>query len=262
MANGNCRHCGKETRVFASSGRPHKFCSKKCSDAGRTNKSQKSQAQRKRDSQRRRERIAFDPEYRERQRTSARVRKKRSAMLPHNRLKAAWSKLLNRMPDYTMEEFAEYHERVIIHGHATPYIRWKESATPIAKQPRICNPWDGLDSAAKYRVRYHQDIGYRIRERMRSQFRKWITGERKAKPSFMAALNYDWTELRRHLERQFLPGMTWDNMGAWHIDHITPKREFSTHEEADIRACWSLYNLRPCWAAENQRKHGVRVYLL
>jgi len=33
-------------------------------------------------------------------------------------------------------------------------------------------------------------------------------------------LGCDFAELFAHLERQFLPGMSWDNRGEWHIDHI------------------------------------------
>ena len=72
------------------------------------------------------------------------------------------------------------------------------------------------------------------------------------------------TELMRHLERQFLPGMTWANRGDWHIDHVRPlcSFEFTTPECPQFREAWALTNLRPLWAADNIRKSGRRDLLL
>jgi Zn ribbon nucleic-acid-binding protein len=58
-------------------------------------------------------------------------------------------------------------------------------------------------------------------------------------------------ECRKHLERQFWPGMSWDNYGEWHVDHIRPCASFE--DPADPR-CWHFTNLQPLWAAENLAK--------
>lgn len=67
-----------------------------------------------------------------------------------------------------------------------------------------------------------------------------------------------WTmdELKAHLEANFEPGMNWGNMRLWHIDHIVPVVSFSLTgvDDPNIRAAWSLSNLRPLWARENQSK--------
>jgi len=67
---------------------------------------------------------------------------------------------------------------------------------------------------------------------------------------------YTWEELRHHLETRFLPGMTWENMGEWHIDHIIPVSHFyfDNPEDQDFKVCWSLLNLRPLWAKDNLSK--------
>jgi hypothetical protein len=93
---------------------------------------------------------------------------------------------------------------------------------------------------------------------MRRQFKKWLSGERIAKPSFLSSLNYTWAELRDHIEKQFVRGMDWSNAGRWHIDHIAPKSSFDPSDAAQVRACWSLENLRPLWALDNMRK-GARL---
>lgn len=65
-------------------------------------------------------------------------------------------------------------------------------------------------------------------------------------------LGYSPIELKTHLESLFQDGMTWENYGEWHIDHIKPVSSF------DIDSCPSeinaLLNLRPLWALENLSK--------
>lgn len=64
--------------------------------------------------------------------------------------------------------------------------------------------------------------------------------------------------LRQHLERQFKPGMSWDNYGlyGWHIDHIIPVSYFDHSDPEQQRRCWHYTNLRPLWAEDNLRKHN------
>ena len=69
-------------------------------------------------------------------------------------------------------------------------------------------------------------------------------------------LKYTPEELINHLEKQFKDGMTWDNYGDFHIDHIIPISSFNIQEIGDeeFMKCWSLSNLQPMWGEENIRK--------
>jgi hypothetical protein len=69
-------------------------------------------------------------------------------------------------------------------------------------------------------------------------------------------LPYTLEELMAHLEKQFSNGMSWDNYGEWHVDHIKPISSFNIKEEGDNQflQCWSLKNLRPLWGEENISK--------
>lgn len=86
----------------------------------------------------------------------------------------------------------------------------------------------------------------------------------KAGKTWTALTGYSVDELQRHLERQFLKGMTWSNMGDWHIDHILPVAGFcfTKPTDADFKACWAITNLRPLWATENIKKSAKRTHLL
>lgn len=63
-------------------------------------------------------------------------------------------------------------------------------------------------------------------------------------------------ELKYHLEKQFAEGMTWDNYGKWHIDHIIPLSAAKT--EIEIYELCHYTNLQPLWAKDNLKK-GARL---
>lgn len=82
--------------------------------------------------------------------------------------------------------------------------------------------------------------------------------------SWPSLVGYSLDDLRTHLERQFTRGMSWDNYGDWHVDHIVPSSSFSYASPVDpaFRACWTLTNLRPLWAKANISKGAARTHLL
>jgi hypothetical protein len=73
---------------------------------------------------------------------------------------------------------------------------------------------------------------------------------------YFDVLQYTPEELINHLEKQFVPDMTWDNYGIWHVDHKLPITSFDIQEMGDeeFMKCWCLDNLQPMWGEENIRK--------
>ncbi len=71
-------------------------------------------------------------------------------------------------------------------------------------------------------------------------------------------VGYSLQQLKLHLEKQFLSGMSWDNRSLWHIDHRIPKRAFNFEkpEDEDFKRCWALENLQPLWAEDNCHKQA------
>jgi len=69
-------------------------------------------------------------------------------------------------------------------------------------------------------------------------------------------LGYTPIQLMKHLESQFVEGMSWDNMSEWHIDHIRPVASFTfdSVDDPEFKACWALENLQPLWATDNLSK--------
>lgn len=85
-----------------------------------------------------------------------------------------------------------------------------------------------------------------------------LAGGSKAGRKWQSLVGYTLDDLVTHLEKQFKDGMSWDNYGEWHVDHIIPKSVFNYErpEHIDFRRAWALSNLRPLWGRENVRKRA------
>jgi hypothetical protein len=59
-------------------------------------------------------------------------------------------------------------------------------------------------------------------------------------------LGYSAIDLKNHMESLFTEGMSWDNHGEWHIDHIIPVTTF--HSDTPMSVVNALSNLQPLWA--------------
>lgn len=59
-------------------------------------------------------------------------------------------------------------------------------------------------------------------------------------------------QLRTYLERQFLPGMTWENRGpdGWHVMHKKALADFNFRADPDGEATKAYHytNLEPVWS--------------
>ena len=73
---------------------------------------------------------------------------------------------------------------------------------------------------------------------------------KKSKTHKLIGCSYE--KLKPHLEAQFTDGMSWSNMGDWHVDHIIPLAAAKTEDEL-IKLC-HYTNLQPLWAEDNRRK--------
>jgi hypothetical protein len=66
----------------------------------------------------------------------------------------------------------------------------------------------------------------------------------------------------KYIERQFQPGMFWENHGApkeeggWHLDHIKPLASFDLTDRKQLLEAVYFTNLQPLWQRENLRKHA------
>ena len=99
-------------------------------------------------------------------------------------------------------------------------------------------------------IKLNQNISGGIRKSLKSQ------NLRKSGRHWENIVGYASQDLKEHLEGLFQTGMTWNNYGEWHIDHIVPISFFvyTSINDVEFKYCWSLNNLQPLWAEDNIRK--------
>lgn len=105
----------------------------------------------------------------------------------------------------------------------------------------------------RHNNRYRSDLKYRLRCILRSRFRFALKGNFKS-GSAVRDLGCSIEQLKLHLESKFQPGMTWENYGQWHIDHIQPLSSFDLTDLEQIKIACHYTNLQPLWAVDNLRK--------
>lgn len=127
-----------------------------------------------------------------------------------------------------------------------------------ANRERARSIWRDMSRKARER-----DPSRRIHGRISNQVWSVLKRSKNCRSAF-ELVGYSFDELKAHIERQFLPGMGWHNMGQWHIDHITPLASFtiSGADDPELKRAWSLPNLRPLWAKDNIRKGAKMETLL
>ena len=110
------------------------------------------------------------------------------------------------------------------------------------------------DSNRKYAFnRAREDINFRMRKNLRTRLYRAIKGGQKT-GSAIGDLGCSIDELKTHIELKFLPGMTWDNYGKWHIDHIEPLCSFDLTDAEQLKSACNFSNLRPLWGKDNLLK--------
>lgn len=117
-------------------------------------------------------------------------------------------------------------------------------------------------SCAMAKNKKYTAIQKRIRDATKARINCRLRRKKLGKPVGIHFKDFPFTleDLMKHLESKFQSGMTWENYGEWHIDHIRPESSFtySSCKDKDFMLCWSLDNLQPLWKADNLRK-GAKV---
>lgn len=115
--------------------------------------------------------------------------------------------------------------------------RYNENQRNWRRQAREQNPW------------------MRIRDALSTRMRIALCEKNAEKTQFtMEYLGCSGEQLCCFLEAEFSSGMTWENYGEWHIDHIRPCASFNLEDPEEQKKCFHWTNLQPLWASDNIRK--------
>lgn len=105
--------------------------------------------------------------------------------------------------------------------------------------------------------RYKTNLNYRISCLCRARIKDVIKGFYKSDKTaklIMCSI----PEFKLHIEKQWLPGMSWENWGfgidKWVIDHIIPCSFFDMSDAVEQHMCFRWQNLQPLWWKDNLLK--------
>lgn len=135
----------------------------------------------------------------------------------------------------------------------------KERLYEKAKEWAAANPDKVAATRARNRAKRRANPHKYLTDVVRQRIRDNVRLKRRREADIFQTLGYTVEELREHLGRQFKKGMSWENIGKWHIDHIIPIAAYyyDSYDHPDFRACWHLQNLQPCWAWENMTRSSA-----
>jgi hypothetical protein len=128
----------------------------------------------------------------------------------------------------------------------------------------VMDCWHGWYVVGRYRNRIKgylwqatkraTDPEWRERARIRAHSNRLKQATPRSK-RYIPELGCTRWQARKHIERQWLPGMSWDNHGrAWEIDHIIPASRFDVRDPLQRLQMCHYTNLQPMWRRDNRRK--------
>jgi len=107
-------------------------------------------------------------------------------------------------------------------------------------------------------TRYHSNPITKISSAIRVGVRRALKYAKVGKehPSIIY-LGCDIETFKAHIEKQFKEGMSWENHGDWHLDHIKPLSILSNIEDVEVLKELCHYtNYQPLWKEENLSKYN------
>jgi hypothetical protein len=99
-----------------------------------------------------------------------------------------------------------------------------------------------------------KDPLYRLAHNLRSRLYDFLKGKIKHKNT-ESLTGCSFEELKKHLEAQFEPEMSWDNYGSyWSVDHKEPFISIDPNDKIALERITHYSNLKPLTIDENSRK--------
>jgi hypothetical protein len=127
------------------------------------------------------------------------------------------------------------------------YLKNRDKLLQKAKEYRLTHKKE----ICKYLYnRRNNDINFKILGNLRHRLHDVLKGNPKLSTT-MSLVGCSIQELKQHLENKFTSGMSWNNYGKWHIDHIKQCFKFDLSKVLEQKKCFNYKNLRPLWAVDN-----------
>src|SRR3990167_5431308 len=176
----------------------------------------------------------------------------------HEKALKAWRqryyrKTREKQIEYALAYLKKYPEKKLIddkkYRHSEKCILSRRK-NRLLKRDKL-NAWKRL-----YRIRkFNTDANYRLRTALTGRIYAALKGRYLSKAyKSMELIGTSMPQVRKHIESQFQPGMSWQNYGKWHVDHIRPLSSFDLIKPSEQKEAFYYKNLQPLWAFENLSK--------
>lgn len=155
------------------------------------------------------------------------------------------------------------YEKKYYHDNKEKIKRYKQKITKKLKKYNKIYRKTHRKELSEYKLKKRkEDINYKIVCNLRTRINNAIKNNYKSGKT-IELLGCSIKKLKQHLEKQFKPGMSWDNYGRgwngkkeWQVDHINPCASFDLSKPSEQKKCFHYTNLQPLWAEENFKKGG------
>lgn len=185
---------------------------------------------------------AYDKAYREKNKERIRERKNRY-------MKEYYAKNKDRIKEYQASYYKENGERI-----RERVANWKSENKDVvdAYNKRYREEQEHKRKHSEYiKRRRAEDPKYKmvcdVRNMLNNAFNKRMKVGKQKRTEEILGCTIDF--FIEYLQSQFKEGMTIENHGEWHIDHIIPLSSATTEEE--VIKLNHYTNLQPLWAKEN-----------
>lgn len=166
----------------------------------------------------------------------------------------------NRKDGYTLhckfcyKKYQQDNKKLIAERNKQHYLKNKSLFAERDKQYYLKNKKTIIEKQKQYRrKRRANDPVYRMIGNLYSGLYQAMKGTSKSKRT-MQLLGCSWGHFKQHMSAQFVEGMTLENYGEWHVDHIIPVSSFNHSYPEQVATCWHYTNLQPLWAKDNLSK--------
>lgn len=169
----------------------------------------------------------------------------------------AWDNIIVMMARYHQGRGAKTLAKEFELSPATVLYALKEAGIDTTKRRNYFKPSDSLTISETRKARWREKMAIpsaRLRKTVMNRIWSAMKNQRVNSVGSFSLVGCQVQFLRSYIEGKFETGMSWDNYGAWHVDHIRPCASFDLSDKEQVLQCFNWRNLQPMWASENSSK--------
>lgn len=141
-------------------------------------------------------------------------------------------------------------------AHKMAFAKWLAKPGKLELKQEVYRKWHAKNPEKRRVItrRYVATVNGTICNRVRSRIAVALKRGDTKSARTMELIGCTIQTLRAHLENYFKPGMSWDNVGDWEIDHVLPLAMFDLSDPEQQKTAFNWRNQRPEWKKDNRLK--------